>query len=125
MTLLVKGSGQTKEIVTVTPASAGWQYVGFAAYRLTRAESLEINLKDREACVVLLSGTVNVDCDFQSWREVGQRKSVFDDRAPHALYLPPGNRARVVAAGDAQIAVCSAPATGRYPARMITHAVRA
>ena len=119
MTLLVKGSGQTKEIVTVTPASAGWQYVGFAAYRLTRAESLEINLKDREACVVLLSGIVNVDCDVQSWREVGQRKSVFDDRAPHALYLPPGNRARVVAAGDAQIAVCSAPATGRYPARMI------
>ena len=34
MNLLVKANREGPEIVRVTPQSAGWNYVGFAAYRL-------------------------------------------------------------------------------------------
>ena len=34
MSLLIKASRDGSEIVKVTPQSAGWKYVGFAAYRL-------------------------------------------------------------------------------------------
>ncbi|MEJ0004575.1 MAG: 5-deoxy-glucuronate isomerase [Pararobbsia sp.] len=34
MSLLVKAKGTGREIVRVTPASAGWRFVGFSAYRL-------------------------------------------------------------------------------------------
>ena len=35
--LLVKARREGREIVRVTPQSAGWKYVGFAAYRLPSA----------------------------------------------------------------------------------------
>ena len=34
MSLLIKARRDGREIVNVTPRSAGWKYVGFAAYRL-------------------------------------------------------------------------------------------
>lgn len=36
--LLVKGQQTGRDIVTVTPESAGWRYVGFAAKRIARGE---------------------------------------------------------------------------------------
>ncbi|MFP4905274.1 5-deoxy-glucuronate isomerase, partial [Paraburkholderia sp. BR14261] len=34
MTLLVKAAREGQTIARVTPDTAGWRYVGFAAYRL-------------------------------------------------------------------------------------------
>ena len=39
MSLLVKGRRDGRDIVRVTPQSAGWSYVGFAAYRLAAGGS--------------------------------------------------------------------------------------
>jgi 5-deoxy-glucuronate isomerase len=74
---------------------------------------------DREACVVVLSGRLNVSCGESSWEGIGDRQSVFDDRAPHAVYCPPGNKISVTAVTDAQLALCTAPGSGRYPARLL------
>ncbi|MEK6293481.1 MAG: 5-deoxy-glucuronate isomerase, partial [Paraburkholderia tropica] len=38
MSLLVKAAREGQTIARVTPASAGWRYVGFAAYRLGKDE---------------------------------------------------------------------------------------
>ena len=40
MSLLVKGRRAGRDIVRVTPQSAGWAYVGFAAHRLAAAEAM-------------------------------------------------------------------------------------
>jgi 5-deoxy-glucuronate isomerase len=120
MKLLVKGQRAGAEIATVTPESAGWRHVGFAARRLAAGEVLEVGDALRETCVVVLTGTVSVRLDDeQRWSSIGGRRSVFDDRAPHAVYLPPGVTARFSADDDAELGICSAPATGRYPARLI------
>jgi 5-deoxy-glucuronate isomerase len=108
--LLIKGRRDGREIVRVTPESAGWKYVGFAAYRLSPGETLVCDADARERCVVVLSGVVSVQSDGQAWRDIGERASVFDDRSPYAVYLPAGCSATVVAPRAAEVAVASAPA---------------
>ncbi|MEP6998807.1 MAG: 5-deoxy-glucuronate isomerase, partial [Betaproteobacteria bacterium] len=119
MSLLVKGRKTGRDIVRVTPQSAGWTWVGFAAHRLAAAESMQVALPDAEACIVVLSGTVTIEAGGQTWRDIGERKSVFDDAAPYAVYLPPGTEARIVARTAAEVAIGSAPAMAGPPARLI------
>ncbi|MEP7182489.1 MAG: 5-deoxy-glucuronate isomerase [Betaproteobacteria bacterium] len=119
MSLLVKGRKTGRDIVRVTPESAGWRYVGFAAHRLQPGEKIDVDLPAAEVCIVVLAGTVSVACGGQAWRGVGGRSSVFDDRAPYAVYLPQG--AGIVVTGEtaAEIGVASAPGRGSTPARLI------
>jgi 5-deoxy-glucuronate isomerase len=118
MKLLVKAR-PGREIVSVTPESAGWHYVGFAAWRLQKGETLELDTGEREGCLVMLSGTASVRAGGQSWSALGGRKSVFEDRAPHAVYAPPHTALAVTAEDRAEVALASAPASGRYPVRRI------
>ena len=57
--LLVK-AGQGQTIVEVTPESAGWTHVGFAAHRLAAGEHISLETGKRELCIVVLTGTVTV-----------------------------------------------------------------
>ena len=119
MSLLVKAQREGQTIARVTPESAGWQYVGFTAHRLAADGVMRVLETNRESCIVVLSGTIDIDTPAAKWLSLGTRRSVFDDAAPHAVYLPPNVRATIRARNDAEIGVASAPATGRYPARLI------
>ena len=48
MKLLVKGNREGRDIVAVTPQSAGWKFVGFAAHRLQAGERIDVHLPERE-----------------------------------------------------------------------------
>jgi 5-deoxy-glucuronate isomerase len=119
MTLLVKGRRDGRDIVRVTPQSAGWRYVGFAAYRLRPAEALRVEVPASELCIVVLAGNVTVAASGQTWERVGERANVFEDRAPYAVYLPRGDDVTVTAHTAAEIGVASAPGPGSTPARLI------
>ena len=119
MTLLVKGRRNGKQIVQVTPKSAGWKHVGFAAYRLAPDETIALDADGLERCIVVLRGTVTVRSGADVWNEIGERASVFEDRSPYAVYLPRGAAAAVTARTDAEIAVASAPGTEVRKARLI------
>lgn len=119
MSLLVKAQREGMTIARVTPEIAEWRYVGFVAYRLQRDEVLYVHEKARESCLVVLEGAVTIEVDGTTWTSVGTRDSVFEDAAPYAVYLPPNLRATVRAERDAELGVASAPAQGRYGARLI------
>src|SRR5438552_5310159 len=120
MNLLGKAASDAKKIVELTPQSAGWRYVGFAAYRLRPDEELVLPAKPAdEVCLVVLSGTVTVRTRDQTWTEIGDRASVFEDRAPYAVYLPRAEATTVVAHSAAEIGIASAPGGGTLPARLI------
>src|SRR5438093_13678159 len=120
MSLLIKARRNGSEIVKVTPQSAGWKYVGFAAYRIPRQHELTIHLPaSDEACIVVLSGMVSIRAGQAVWREIGERKSVFDERSPYALYLPRGEDVAFNAHTDVEIGVASAPGGGSLPARLL------
>jgi len=118
MSLLVK-SKPGREIVSVTPRSAGWKYVGFAAYRLAPGEAVEIAQAGSEICIVVLGGKVTVTQGGNAWRDIGERADVFTDKAPSAVYLPDGGGVRVTAHSQAEIGVASAPGPGTAAARLI------
>lgn len=118
MSLLVKGApGQ--RIVSVTPESASWRYVGFEAFRLAPGESVSIAPQERETCIVVLAGTVTVEAAGQVYRDIGERRSVFEERSPYAVYVSNPVPLRIDARTDAEVAVASAPAGNGGATRLI------
>jgi 5-deoxy-glucuronate isomerase len=108
--LLAKAHAQGREIVEVTPERAGWTHVGFRALRLAAGESETLSTGDRELCLVVLTGSVDVTVDGQTFANLGQRDSVFDEVSPAAVYVPGGSQVTVRAVRNAEVALCSAPA---------------
>jgi 5-deoxy-glucuronate isomerase len=111
--LLAKAHAEGREIVEVTPARAGWQHVGFRALRLADGESEQWSTGARELCIVVLTGRVDVDAGGQHFAALGTRDSVFDERSPAAVYVPPDHAVRISARSDAEVALCSAPGDSR------------
>jgi len=111
--LALRGLAQPRDdgqLVSVTPESARWRYVGFEVLRLTRAAQIQRDTAGREVCVVLLSGRADVSAGGSDWRDVGGRASVFDG-PPDSVYLPPGAALQVTAVSDVcEVALCWAPA---------------
>jgi 5-deoxy-glucuronate isomerase len=106
-------------IVTVTPESAGWTYVGFDVYRLIRGARVERPTRDREVCAVMLSGRADFTFDAHEWNDVGSRQNVFEG-APDAVYAPPGGTLTAAAVSDvAELALCWAPAKQGSPPALI------
>ena len=120
MNLLVKAHPEGRDIVRVTPRSAGWRYVGFSAHRLAMGESMTIDRPDEELCIVLLGGNITLgQRDGDRWSGIGGRRDVFDDAAPYAAYFPAGRGIDVVAHTPSIVGVASAPGPGNAPARLI------
>ncbi len=124
-------------IQKITPESAGWKYVGFEVFTLKSGESLQQETVDREICLVLVSGKANVKTSRESWKNLGERDSVFagtsgapfdsaqqtsgvEGKPPSAVYIPDHDQYEVEALTELELAVCSAPGKGSYPARLIT-----
>ena len=47
-------------LLTVTPESAGWKYVGFEVVQLAEGQSLSRETAGLEVCLVLLTGKADV-----------------------------------------------------------------
>jgi 5-deoxy-glucuronate isomerase len=107
--------------VDITPETAGWQYVSFAVYQLTRGQTLGGAADGRETAVVVLAGIGQAELNAQSVGQVGERLSVFENKAPYALYLSEDASYQVECTSDGmEIAVASAPTTHQHlPARVI------
>jgi 5-deoxy-glucuronate isomerase len=102
----------------ITPESAGWRYVGFEMRAIKRSARVSMQTGEREICVVVLSGKARVTtADFDSG-PIGERADVFSG-LPWSVYAPPHADVAIEAVADCEIAICSAPASGRYRARLI------
>jgi 5-deoxy-glucuronate isomerase len=107
--LLVKGAPQGRNVVEVTPASAGWTHVGFRVVRLDAGETETLHTDARELCVVVLTGTVDVTVGDVTHADMGTRESVFEPVSPAALYVPGGCDVTIRAQRPAEVALCTAP----------------
>jgi 5-deoxy-glucuronate isomerase len=118
--LLVKPSKPDNQgrIHAITPESAEWTYVGFEVYQLKSGQSLRQATEGREACIVLLSGKARVAASGQDFGVIGGRNSPFE-ADPWSLYAPAHSEWSLETQTDCEIAVCTAPAEGKLPARVI------
>lgn len=117
--LLRKPFGNHGKVHEITPASAGWRYVGFSLYRLRAGETAAEATGEREVILVMVEGKARLSGAGQDWGVLGQRMDVFERTPPHSLYLPAGTDWKAMAETDCTLAVCSAPGMGRHEARRI------
>jgi 5-deoxy-glucuronate isomerase len=109
-------------VLDLSPARAGWKYVGFEVVKLKAGEPLARDTGTREACLVWLAGTCAVQVGALRFEEVGKRKSVFEG-TPQALYAPPASAVRMTAGrSGAEIAIGWAPASGGVKAYLLPEA---
>ena len=106
-------------LVDVTPASAGWRYVGFSVHELDAGQRITRCSKDRETAVVLLSGHADVQVNDALFEDLGGRSSVFEDAAPYVVYAPANAKLSVVGRHRCEVALCSAPGGAGRRARVI------
>ena len=113
MSLLVRSGPPAADgtVVDVTPKSAGWSYVGFRVVRLAAGQRHDGGEAGREACLVILSGKVDINAGGESFSGLGERASVFGG-SPTSVYVPAGAAYTITAIGAAEIAICTAPGTG-------------
>ena len=108
--------GRTQHI---TPQSAGWQYVGFAAYELAPGQKLCMPASDRETCLVLVAGKATVVTSGYTFTAIGERMNPFERKKPYALYIANGQPYQVEALTPLELAVCTAPGHGNSETRLI------
>jgi 5-deoxy-glucuronate isomerase len=114
-----KERDESGAVLTVTPESAGWTYVGFKVLKLEAGESANGGEAGREACVIVLTGRCDVQVGKQRFDNIGQRMSVFEDAAPAAVYSPAGALYVITARTAVEIAIGTAPGEGGGEARLI------
>ena len=112
-------------IQNITPESADWKYVGFDFFKLKAGQTLKKETGGREVCLVLVTGKASVKTLHESWDNLGERMSIFsensgtDGKPPYAVYVPNDDQFSVAAETDLELALCSAPGKGSFPARLI------
>lgn len=106
-------------VLSITPQTAGWEYVGFQVFRLSEGQTLSRATGDQEAALVLLSGRADVKAAGESWDNIGNRMSVFEKTPPYTVYVPSQQQYEVKALTEMELAVCLAPGQGNHRARLI------
>ncbi len=107
-----------RSVHAITPENAGWTHVGFEVVDLDAGQSLVRQGQGRELCFVMVSGRANVRAGGVDFGSMGGRESPFAGN-PSSLYAPPRVPVELTAVGRCEVAVCSAPAEGHLPARLI------
>lgn len=101
----------------VTPQDAGWTYSGLSVHALAGGEPVPVDLERDEAVIVPLSARdVEVVVDGVAHRLIG-RDGVFA-AVSDWLYAPLGAQVTICGVGG-EVAVCTARATRRLPARYV------
>ena len=95
-------------ILSITPESAGWQYISFQVRRLTAGASWSFQTDESELALVNLNGRYRVRSNRGEWTGIGGRKDVFQSAA-HALYLPRQTQFTVTAEETGEFAVAWVP----------------
>lgn len=105
-------------MLDITPVSAGWRYVGFRVIRLQPGQTYDGLEPGREACLVILSGTIDIVSGDACFTGLGERSDVFTGPAT-SIYIPAGKPYEIKARSTAEVAVCTAPGTGEGHPRVI------
>jgi len=113
---LLRPDADAQTRLSVTPATAGWEYLSFAVICLAAGETHEVMLPDQELAIVPLSGAGIVDVAGGASVSL-ERDSVFTE-IPRVLYAPPRTALTVSTADRFEFAIGSAPAAGKYPLRV-------
>jgi len=96
-------------VMGIDPASAGWEWVTFHAWRLAPGMAVTRAADDQERLVLVLEGHARVRAGDRDLGTVGSRASVFDRIPAPVVVVEPGLPVEVVATSPAFVAIAAAP----------------
>ena len=118
--LLIPPDFRHPEYIHITPRSAQWEHLHFAARQMNRGKMWHFETHEHELALVVLGGVCEVTSNIGKWTEVGRRPNVFGGM-PYTLYLPPETRFTVEAKSNSlDIAYGWCVAKEAYPVRLVT-----
>ncbi len=113
--LHVRPGAAIGEYIRVTPESAGWEHLSFAARLIQHGEKWAAETGNCEYGLVILGGTCRVESSRGAWASIGRRPNVFSGM-PYGLYLPPGTSFQVEALSQTlDLAYGWCRAAGQHP----------
>ncbi|PKO01352.1 MAG: 5-deoxy-glucuronate isomerase [Chloroflexi bacterium HGW-Chloroflexi-4] len=117
--LLVKPDFSNPVYIFISPESAKWEHLHFAAVKLTRGETWSFETSDCELALTILGGKCDVTSSAGNWEGIGSRENVFQGM-PTALYLPRRTTFTVKAISDSLDFACGWAKTDKvYPPVLI------
>ncbi len=118
--LLIPPDFSKPEYIRISPASAGWDYLHFAARQMQKGEGWAFETGPYELALVVLGGACSVTSNRGDWQAIGSRANVFEGM-PYTLYLPPQTRFRLSASSEClDIAYGWCLSEAEHPARLVT-----
>ncbi len=100
---------ETGGVHEISAEDAGWQYVGFAEYKLAQGQGFARPPDDREVALVVLEGSATISAAGRRYSSLGSRDDVFEGPPPPVLLLEPGTSVEVTAERSSTIIVADAP----------------
>jgi 5-deoxy-glucuronate isomerase len=90
------------------------KYLALGKITLNKDEQYTGETGNFETALVILSGTVSIACEDETWSDLGERNHVFEGKAT-AVYIPCQSAYQIIAqTNDVQIAVCKVKAENKY-----------
>jgi 5-deoxy-glucuronate isomerase len=117
--LLVNPHYNQDEYIRVTPVSAGWEHLHFAARQIQPGIAWQHETGEDEYALVVLGGTCQVTSSRGKWLDVGRRPDVFHGM-PYTLYLPPRTNFSIEATSPLDLAYGWCIALSDHPSRLVT-----
>jgi 5-deoxy-glucuronate isomerase len=119
--LLISPGFDWEDYIRVTPATAGWEHLHFAARHMQSGTIWQHQTGEDEVALVVLGGTCRVTSNRGDWLNIGRRPDVFHGM-PFTLYLPPQTVFSVEATSELDLAYGWCKAYSDHPARLVTPA---
>ena len=117
--LLIVPDFSHSEYIQITPYTAHWDYLNFAARQMNRGKTWHFETHENELALVVLGGVCEITSNNGKWTDVGRRPNVFAGM-PYTLYLPPETRFTVEARSQPlDIAYGWCIAKELHPARLV------
>ena len=83
--------------------------LSFGMIELDAGEKLPFYTGGQETAFIMLEGHCNVTCGGETWKDIGNRASVFENRKAECFYMPREQKLEIEAMDHIKVAVCGAP----------------
>ena len=78
----------------------------FGIIELEENENVVYETQDKETAFIMLEGYCTVKFDDEVWENIGNRKTVFENKKAVSFYMPINQKLEITGKGHVKIAVC-------------------
>lgn len=109
-----------KQIQHIGTSNSSLKYIEFQLLEMEKGASYNATNGEKELCIVVLTGRINVKVADKWYEDLGTRGSVFEQVPTDSIYIPAESSIELVASSDnVRLALCYSPAKEALPVQVI------